>query len=234
MIPCPTFANAHLVTTMLLSFLVKDQASFLPGNVYTSLTEGAVVDLISFCQVLFKTGIFDADVVCIALTYVRTVIKKNNISNPLFLARMFQVAITLAAKYHDDFSVSDTTYRQLVPHYPVLHQEFMNLQFFFLEQLHYNMDMSFQQVAAIRGIFGSMTAKTDWVHEVMDVLKAKKKFMTLFDLVIIVEMSEWWLDLYPTRCRRPILAFMADLLESVPADTSCLILEYCCERSKHG
>lgn len=231
---CSIPTNACLVNKMLLSFLVQGEVSFLPGKVYSTLVEGAVVDLPSFCEVLFESGWFDADVICIALVYTRSVVKKNNIANPLFLAKLFQTAIALASKYHDDFSAYDKTYRQLIPQHPVSPTEFMSLQFFFLEQLHYDMMVSSQQIAAVRGIFGSITTGANWVSEVMHVLKAKGSEVTILDLVVIVEMSVWWKDLHPACCRDPIYVFFAAFLRrfassmSVPLSIFSLIIEYCC------
>ena len=183
---------------------------------------------------LFGSAWFDADVICIALVYTRALVKKKNISNPLFLAKLFQIAITLASKYHDDFSAYDKTYRQLIPQHPIPPKEFMGLQFFFLEQLHYDMMVSSQQIAAVRGIFGSITTGANWVNEVMNVLEAKEAEITLFDLVVIVEMSVWWMDLYPTRCRKPIYLFFAGFVRTfasamgVPSCIFALVIEYCC------
>lgn len=227
-------SNACLANAMLLSFLVEGQASFLPGVVYSTLSEGAVVDLTSFCEVLFGTGWFDVDVICIALLYTRSVVKKNNISNPLFLAKLFQVAITVASKYHDDFSVYDKTYRQLVPQSPVSPKQFMGLQFFFLEQLQFNLEVCSQQVAAVRGIFGSMASGKDWIDEVMNVLGTKDAEVTLHDLLVIVQMSDWWLDLHPTCCIRPIMTFFEEVIHSlaslvgIPSSVIELVVEYTC------
>ena len=72
------------------------------------------------------------------------------------------------------------------------------------------------------------------MNEVMNVLEAKGAEITLFDLVVIVEMSVWWMDLYPTCCRKPIYLFFAGFVRKFAFSmgvSSCifaLVIEYCC------
>ena len=86
-------------------------------------------------------------------------------------------------------------------------KKFMKLQFFFLEQMQYDFNMCSQQIAAIRGMFGSMTTGKDWVSEVMVVLNEDQPGMSLLDLVVIIEMSVWWQELQPGHSVQPIVDF---------------------------
>lgn len=62
--------------------------------------------------------------------------------------------------------------------------------FFFLNNSSSTLEVCSQQVSAVMGIFGSMTASNNWVHEVMNVLDTKGANITLHYLIVIIQMSE--------------------------------------------
>lgn len=222
--------TADILTSFLVSSLttVSEDIQSIPSDV-------RITNLSLFCNELFETGLFDADVVCMALFYARNIVKKTGISDIKLLPKLFHITLTLASKYHDDFSVYDKDYRLVLPQFDFTGKKFMDVQFFALEKLGYDMDICPRNTAALRGIFGSISTKKNWVSEVMLVLNGDEPGMTLCDLVVIIEMCDWWLDLHPGHSAHPIFEFFNVCVRKIytimkiPWDVFYYVIEFACK-----